>query len=144
MKSISPLSRGLGVALLLSLSLNGFLLTPGGKRFFRPDRQNRYSVESFAERNLSRLPNEADALRFKEVLAQHRDELAKCLDKAVFARDDLRQTLNAESFDRPAVEAALAKQQSASAEFQQLVRAIMLDAAEKLSREGRASLFSKR
>ena len=142
MKSVSPVSRLLGIALLLSMALNGFLLTPGGKQLAKPDRQRRFSVEGFEERILARLP-EADAPRFKAVLAPHRDELARRMEKAGLARDDLRLALDAEPFNRQAAEAAFAKQQSASAEFQQAARSVLLEAAEKLSREGRVRLVDK-
>ena len=142
MKPPSPLTLCLGGALALSLALNGFLLTPGGRQFFKPDRQRRFTVERFEERSASRLPA-ADAPRFKEVLARHRGELAKRMEKAEQARYDLRLALDAEPFRRADAEAAFAKQQSTAAELQQAIRAVLLEAAENLSREGRARLVDK-
>jgi hypothetical protein len=139
---MTPLNRYLGLALLLSLALNGFLLASGGKRPPKPERPRWLSVEDFAERTLSRLP-EADAPRFKETLARHRDELADRLDRANQAREALRQAFEAEPYDRPAAEAAFAKKESAVAALRQTARTILLESAEALSREGRAHLIEK-
>jgi hypothetical protein len=136
----SSLTRWLGGALLLSLAFNGFLLTPRGKRSFKPGSERRFSVEAFETSTLSR-PPETDAARFKQAFESHRDELAKRMEKAKLAREAVRAALSADPFNRAAVETAFVEQQNTSSALRQTVRSILLEAAEKMTRQGRTSLL---
>jgi hypothetical protein len=52
---------------LVSLAFNGFLLTPGGKRIFKPGLERRFSVESFETNTLSRLSENEVKARTNEL-----------------------------------------------------------------------------
>lgn len=127
--------------LIASLLLNLFLIgsiTGGAYKLFENHQTNKAGQNAlrFAAENLSKDQQHS----FKKTLREARREAKPLLELANEARTEVRKLIAAPSFDRQAVEVALAKTREADRAVRMKIEVMMLNFAETLSVEDRQKL----
>jgi uncharacterized membrane protein len=142
-------TKWLALALLVSLSVNlllggliaGWHLRDPGPRHPNAslERPIERPVQALLERMTARL--EPDERRvFHATLQAHRADLQAAREEVKIARQKLRRILNADLFDREAMDAAFADVRARTNAFQAVLQGAIADAAESLSPEARRRL----
>jgi uncharacterized membrane protein len=124
-----------------SLLLNLFLICSiagGAYRLFANHQTGKAAQNSlrFAAENLSQVQQHS----FKKTLRDTRREAKPLLETANNARTEVRKLIAAQSFDRQAVEVALAKTREADRAVRMKIEVAMLNFTETLSAEDRQKL----
>lgn len=130
----------LRLGLVLSLALNLFLAAALAAPHVLPPPPGRDREARIVERIVERLPAE-DRPVFRDAHARHADKLKSEFQAWRQARADARAALAAEPLDAAALERALAESRRASEAIQATMHAVTLEAAPKMSPEGRRGLL---
>ena len=137
MRSFKPSLR---LALTLSLALNLFLLAVLAAPHVIPSPPRERGEARMAERIAKRLP-EADRPIFRSAHERHAGTLQRTFQAVRDSRQQMREALGEEPFDPAKFDQAVRNWRQTSDAAQQAIYAMMLDAAPKLSREGRVALL---
>lgn len=122
-----PLTLALGFALLVSLGANFFL---GGLLLSQPEPRGGFA-EKLSDEDRAVMKTEFDSRR--EQIEAGRAELRR-------ASQSVRAALQAQSFDKAALDAALGEMRRANAEFRVTTHQALAAAAARVSPEGRARM----
>ena len=142
-------TKWLALAFLVSLSANlllggliaGWYLHDPGPRHPNAslDRPIERPVQALLGRMTARLePDERQV--FRVAFQEHRADLRAAREEVKIARQKLRRILNADRFDREALDAAFADLRARTNAFQAVLQGAIADAAESLSPEARRRL----
>lgn len=130
----------LRLALTLSLALNLFLLAVLAAPYVFPSPPRQRGEARMAERIVQRLP-EADRPIFRSAHERHAATLQRTFQAVREARAQMRDALGAEPFDPAKFDQAVRTWRQTSDAAQQAIHAMMLDAAPRMSVEGRVALL---
>lgn len=132
----APARRWLKIALAVSVVLNLLFIGLAAGRVFGP---GPFGRAWHFERAAEALPP-AEAEEFRATMRRHRSEMAEDFKAARRAREEVREALRAEPFDRARLERVLAEVRQRSDAAQQSVHAALVEAASRMSHEGRERL----
>lgn len=132
----APARRWLKIALAVSVVLNLLFIGLAAGRIFGPGPFGRaWHLDRAAE---ALPPAEAD--EFRAIMRRHRSEMAEQFKAARRAREQVREVLRAEPFDRARLERELAEVRQRSDAMQRSLHAALVEAASRMSPEGRERL----
>jgi uncharacterized membrane protein len=144
MRATGELGRPWRSVLVVSLAVNLLLAGVIGAWLARPMFRGpppRPEIARVIERVSNRLP-ENDAVVLRRAYESHRAELAQQIARVRDARAAVRRALLAEPLDPDALSAAMAEVHAAREEVEDVMQAVMRDAAVSMSPEGRRTLAS--
>ena len=132
----APARRWLKIALAVSVVLNLLFIGLAAGRVFGP---GPFGRPWHFERAAEALPP-AEAEEFRTIMRRHRSQMAEDFKAARRTREEVREALRAEPFDRTRLERVLAEARQRSDAIQQSLHAALVESATRMSHEGRERL----